>query len=140
MLHNRQFLARTRVLPAALAALALAATALWAQSSDWTAPARAAKRPNPIPATADSIAKGKAIYVANCLSCHGETGQGNGPKAKDLEKRPQDLRTSMKGQSDGALFWKSTEGRKPMPSFEKDLKPDDLWNVINYMRTLAPKK
>jgi mono/diheme cytochrome c family protein len=140
MLHSHRSLSRTRAFSAALAALAFAATTLWAQSEEWTAPARAAKRPNPIPATPDSISKGKVLYTNNCLSCHGETGQGNGPKAKDLDKRPQDLRTSMKGQSDGALFWKSVEGRKPMPSFEKDLKPDDLWNVINYMRTLAPKK
>lgn len=80
------------------------------------------------------------IYINNCLSCHGETGQGNGPKAKDLDVKPKALSSTIKDQSDGALFWKSMEGKKPMPSFEKDLKPEDLWHVINYMRTLAPKK
>ena len=70
----------------------------------------------------------------------GETGQGNGPKAKDLDKKPKALAQVMKDQTDGALFWKTLEGKKPMPSFEKDLRPDDVWNVINYMRTYGAKR
>ena len=140
MSFNSTSLYWTRGRSAAMAVLAVTASALWAQSQDWTAPARASKRPNPIAANSESIATGKVIYTNNCLSCHGETGQGNGPKAKDLDVKPKALSTTMKDQSDGALFWKTTEGKKPMPSFEKDLKPEDLWHVINYMRTLGPKK
>ena len=124
----------------ASAVLVLAAATASAQSDEWMAPARATKRPNPIPTSADSVAKGKAIYMKNCLSCHGETGQGNGPKAKDLDRKPKDLAQVMKGQSDGAIFWKTYEGKKPMPSFEKDLQPDDVWNVINHMRAFGPKR
>ena len=43
-------------------------------------------------------------------------------------------------QTDGALFWKTTEGKKPMPEYSKLLKDDERWDVVNCIRTLAPKK
>jgi len=43
-------------------------------------------------------------------------------------------------QPDGSLFWQITEGRKPMPSFKKDLSEEQRWQVINYVRTLGIKK
>ena len=47
----------------------------------WELPADADKTKNPVPATEESIAKGKELYLAqnkgNCIFCHGETGAGN---------------------------------------------------------------
>jgi mono/diheme cytochrome c family protein len=106
----------------------------------WEAPARAARKKNPIPANADSIAAGRGVYAAQCLSCHGEAGRGDGPAAKDLNPKPRDLSDpKVTAQSDGALFWKLTEGRKPMPSFDQKLTEEQRWQVINYVRTLAKK-
>jgi mono/diheme cytochrome c family protein len=105
----------------------------------WVAPARAARKKNPIPADAKSIAAGKDIYVAQCLKCHGDAGKGDGPSAKDLDPRPKDLSDpKIAGQTDGAMYWKVTTGRKPMPAFENLISDDDRWNVINYVRTLEP--
>jgi mono/diheme cytochrome c family protein len=42
-------------------------------------------------------------------------------------------------QSDGALFYKITEGRGPMPSFKTTLTEQQRWDVVNHIRTLAPK-
>lgn len=107
---------------------------------EWIAPARAAKKKNPIAAEATSLEKGKAVYVKECASCHGDTGKGDGSAVKDLEKKPNDLTLAKTlEQSDGALFWKITEGNKPMASYEKTLSEEDRWNVINYLRTLAAK-
>lgn len=106
----------------------------------WVAPARAAKKKNPIPAEKESIAAGKKVYEKECLSCHGKAGKGDGPAAKDLEKSAGDLsKPEMWQQTDGALYWKLTEGKKPMPTYEKLLKEDERWHVVNFMRTLAPK-
>jgi mono/diheme cytochrome c family protein len=106
---------------------------------EWKAPARAAQKQNPIPADANSIAVGKAVYTKECFSCHGATGKGDGPAAKALEKPPGDLSNpKMWDQTDGALFWKITTGRKPMPTNEKLLTEEQRWHVINYIRTLAP--
>jgi mono/diheme cytochrome c family protein len=108
-------------------------------SPPWVAPARAARKKNPIAPDAGSIAAGKAIYMTQCLKCHGDAGKGDGPSAKDLNPRPKDLSDpNVASQTDGALFWKITTGRKPMPTFEQLISEDDRWNVINYVRTLAP--
>jgi mono/diheme cytochrome c family protein len=110
------------------------------KGNEWKAPERAAKKKNPISADESSIAAGKVVYIKECLSCHGATGKGNGPAAKDLEKSPGDLSNpKMWDQTDGAIFWKITTGRKPMASYEKLLTEEQRWNVINYTRTLAPK-
>lgn len=128
---------------AMLATAALGVTPLAArnpQAQEWTAPERASKRSNPVPTSPAVLTKGKAIYLKHCDSCHGTSGDGDGPKAKDLSKKPAALASGIKGQSDGALFWKITEGKKPMPSFDTDLSPDQVWQVIDYLRTLQGHK
>jgi mono/diheme cytochrome c family protein len=107
---------------------------------DWKAPARAAKKQNPVAADATSIAAGKQIYMSNCLACHGAAGKGDGPAAIACNPRPKDLSDpKIASQTDGELFWKITEGKKPMPSYENLLSETDRWTVIDYIRTLAPQ-
>jgi mono/diheme cytochrome c family protein len=110
-----------------------------AKSDEWKAPARAARRKNPIPADDRSIAIGKDVYEHQCLSCHGQHGHGDGPAAKDLNPKPRDLADpKITAQTDGELFWKITEGKKPMPSFETLINEEQRWHVINYVRSIAP--
>jgi mono/diheme cytochrome c family protein len=107
---------------------------------DWKAPARAAKKQNPVPADATSIAAGKQIYASNCLACHGAAGKGDGPAAIACNPRPKDLSDpKIASQTDGELFWKITQGKKPMPSYQNLLSETDRWTVIDYIRTLAPQ-
>jgi mono/diheme cytochrome c family protein len=104
----------------------------------WKAPARAARKKNPIATHVQSIAAGKVVYTTNCFSCHGPAGLGDGPAAKDLNPKPRNLSDPViQSQSDGSIFWKITEGKKPMPTFDKLIPENDRWNVINYVRTLA---
>ena len=104
----------------------------------WPVPEKAAKTPNPIKSSPESISAGKALWVQHCSSCHGKTGVGDGSKAAQLKTQPDDLTiASAQSQSDGSLFYKVSEGREDMPSFKKKL-PDaeDIWNLVIYMRTL----
>lgn len=111
-----------------------------AAEEEWKAPARAARKKNPVAANDASIAAGKALYTQHCLPCHGPAGKGDGPASKDLNPKPHDLSLPVVAeQSDGALFWKITEGRKPMPTFEKLIDENGRWQVINYVRTLGQK-
>lgn len=106
----------------------------------WEAPARAARKKNPVAADDTSISAGKVMYTQECRACHGDLGKGDGPSAKDLGKTPGDLSSpKMWEQTDGALFWKITNGRKPMPSYEQRFSDEQRWSIINYTRTLAPK-
>ena len=122
----------------ALAAIALAQDK--PATEEWVAPARAAKKKNPVEANDASIARGKELYAAECLSCHGTTGKGDGPGIKDLEKKPEDLSLpKTQDQSDGALFWKISEGRKPMPAMTEKWNENQRWDVVNYIRTFKKK-
>jgi hypothetical protein len=63
---------------------------------------------------------------------------GDGTKAAQLKTQPNDLTVaSFQSQSDGALFYKTEEGREDMPSFKKKIPdPNDVWDLVNFMRTL----
>lgn len=115
---------------------AVALTVVATTQDNWAAPARAAAKKNPIPADAASIGRGKAVYTAECFTCHGPSGKGDGPQAAQLEKNPGNL-TKLQGQSPGALFWKVSEGKKPMPTFSTKLSEQQRWDVVNYIQTLG---
>lgn len=132
---------RQLTMAAALVAFFAAVNLLYsgAPPEEWKAPARMAGKPNPVPSDANAIAAGKKVFVANCLACHGAAGKGDGPAAIACNPKPKDLSDpKISAQADGELFWKITEGRKPMPTYEKLLSETDRWKVIDYLRTLAP--
>jgi mono/diheme cytochrome c family protein len=110
-----------------------------APPDDWKAPGYAARKQNPVPASADVIAAGKVIYTSNCLACHGPAGKGDGPAAIAITPPPKDLSNpQIASQTDGELFWKVSQGKRPMPTYEKLLSETDRWTVIDYVRTLEP--
>jgi mono/diheme cytochrome c family protein len=104
----------------------------------WIVPDKYVKMPNPVKSDAESLATGKEIWAKHCTSCHGKTGKGDGPKAAQLKTTPEDLRNAdIQKQTDGALFYKTSEGRDDMPSFKKKISDqEEIWSVINYLRTL----
>jgi mono/diheme cytochrome c family protein len=104
----------------------------------WPVPDKFVKMANPVKVDATSIAEGKELYVKHCQSCHGKKGKGDGPKAAQLDTDSGDFtKGEFQKQSDGALFYKTVEGRKDMPSFKKKIPDqDEVWSVVNYLRTL----
>lgn len=104
----------------------------------WPVPDNYKKMKNPVASDATSIADGKALYATHCKSCHGTKGLGDGNKAAQLKTDPGNFSTAdFQSQSDGALFYKTTEGRDDMPSYKKKLPDaDERWAIINYLRTL----
>ena len=106
------------------------------QQTEWKAPESAKSMKNPISADAASIAAGKTVYVKECLQCHGKKGLGDGPNSTTLDKSPEPLNTAkVKNHTDGELFWKIKEGKKPMPTTKKTLTDDQRWQVVDYIRT-----
>ncbi len=108
------------------------------QPKPWPVPEKAAKTPNPVKSSSESISAGKALWSQHCSSCHGKTGLGDGTKAAQLKTQPNDLTVaSFQNQSDGSIYYKISEGRDDMPSFKKKI-PDaeDIWDLVIYMRTL----
>ncbi|HEY4272917.1 MAG TPA: cytochrome c [Candidatus Udaeobacter sp.] len=109
-------------------------------SGKWLSPAPHAAKKNPIAPTQDSIAAGQKIYAKTCMLCHGKSGDADGPAVIELNIHPARLSgPQLNTEPDGALFWKITTGKKPMPAYGKRLSETDRWNLVNYIRTL-PKR
>ena len=108
------------------------------QNKPWAIPDNYQKMKNPVGSNAESIAEGKTLYSTHCKSCHGAKGLGDGSKAAQLKTEPGDFsKADFQAQSDGALFYKTSEGRNDMPSFKKKIPDaDERWSIVNYMRTL----
>lgn len=107
------------------------------QNDPWPVPDKFVKMTNPVKSDATSIATGKEIWSKQCQSCHGKSGKGDGSKAAELKTLPPDFsKADFQGQTDGSMFYKTSEGRKDMPSFKKKISDqEDIWAVVNYMRT-----
>jgi mono/diheme cytochrome c family protein len=122
-----------------LAAFLLMSFAVTKKFNDpWPVPDKFVKMANPVAPSAASTATGKDIYMQQCKSCHGPKGKGDGPKASQLDTECGDFTSAaFQKQTDGSLFYKTSEGRKDMPSYKKKItNPDDIWAVVNFVRTL----
>ena len=86
------------------------------------------------------IANGKDLWAKHCKSCHGAKGKGDGSKAEKIDISCGDFSSPESAKiSDGELYWKTTQGRKPMPSYKEKLSDNERWAVVNYLRTLEVK-
>lgn len=109
--------------------------------SKWKAPAWADTLKNPYAnRVEEAIKAGKTIFQQQCVVCHGDKGRSDGPAGMALSPRPSDLTSEeVQAQTDGALFWKISEGRGAMPAFKNMLSEEQRWQVVTYLRTLAKK-
>lgn len=99
----------------------------------------AAKTKNPVAASPESLAAGKQQYTRHCQSCHGTKGEGGigndlvGPAPSLVDDKWDH------GSSDGEIFEVIKNGIGPdfnMVEWRDELKDDEIWNVINYIRSL----
>jgi mono/diheme cytochrome c family protein len=96
---------------------------------------------DPLSSTAETLERGAQIYLQNCASCHGASGYGDGPAAKQLVPPPANLawlgHSRMAG-SDQYIYWAVAEGGQPlgtaMPAFKETLPEKDIWAVVTYIR------
>src|SRR5262245_5411068 len=103
----------------------------------------AAKVKNPVAATPESIATGKQVYTRYCATCHGTSAQGGSgsdiiPPAPNLTDEEW-----KRGSTDGEIFDVIKNGVQPdlfMEPWGNRIKDEDIWNVVNYVRSLAKKK
>ena len=103
----------------------------------WVAPSEADELKNPFANNEDAIKKGKKLYAQNCTICHGDKGKGDGMAGAALKPKAADFTSaSIKAESDGAMFWKMSEGRSPMAAYKGMLSEEQRWQLVSYIRTL----
>ena len=105
-------------------------------------PAAAAVK-NPMSVTPESIAAGRQVYLRRCASCHAASGEG-GPGNDLIPAAPSLIDAQWDhGSSDGEIFDSIKNGVGPdfnMVPFKDTLKDDEIWNVVNYLRSIAKKE
>ena len=119
-----------------LIALVCSAIFATAQSDSWTAPSSANSLKNPFKGKSDATLKGKTLYKTYCSVCHGESGAGDGVGATSLNPKPANYTSSkVQAQTDGAIFWKLSEGKGAMAAYKNILSEEQRWQLVNYIRT-----
>ena len=108
---------------------------------EYKIPPEAANETNPVKPTPESLAKGKKFYHMDCAMCHGDKGDGKGDMASDF-KGVTDFTNpdSLKGRTDGELFYITRQGKGEMPPEGDRAKKDDIWSIVNYIRAFAKKQ
>ena len=99
---------------------------------------------NPIKSSAESIEAGKTTYGRSCRGCHGPEAKGAGPSAPKTMTPPPDLTDAKwdRGSTDGEIFAVVREGAGPKFEMKgnKILKDEDIWNIVNFLRSVQVKK
>jgi len=101
----------------------------------------APKKENPVKSSPSSLASGKKKYGQDCAMCHGKEGAGDGDLAEDMHLKLRDFRdaTTLKDVADGDIYNIINNGKGKMMGEEGRLKPDEIWDIVNFVRSL-PKK
>ena len=103
------------------------------------------------PRDRESIERGRELYfdttTANCAACHGDTGVGDGPSAGDFADGwgyplvPRDLTTGVfrAGADPAALYRSIATGINgtPMPSFGDSMEPEEIWDLVHFVQSMA---
>jgi len=91
---------------------------------------------NPLDSATGIVAEGKALYTIYCTTCHGETGQGDGPVGKVFLGVPAYNLGRVKELPEGQIFHTITHGRGRMMSHASQVSVDERWKITRYVQVL----
>jgi mono/diheme cytochrome c family protein len=105
----------------------------------WIVPEEAKRAVNPLKPSQANLPAARQVYMDKCAECHGDTGNGDGPQGKMYNPQPQDLTdvAHMNAISDGELYYKISEGHRPMPAFRKRLTDEQRWQLVLFIRSFS---
>ena len=126
----------------AIAAVLIAYAGMHQAPCSWPVPEEAKQLKNPLQPSSAALDSAKKIYQAKCANCHGDTGKGDGRDAARYDPQPADFTDPkrMTGVTDGELFYKISEGKKPMPGFKTKLSEDERWELVLLIRSFTAQQ
>ncbi len=115
--------------------------AIAAGCGGWNVPPEAKSLKNPVPMNTATIAAAGELYTNICQKCHGVNGDGKVPPGATYfySTKPTNFTNArlVDSMSDGEIFWKMTNGRKPMPAFKNRLSDEQRWELVDLIRVFA---
>ena len=105
----------------------------------WIVPEEAKRVVNPLRPSQANLPAARQFFLDKCAECHGDRGKGDGSQAKMYDPKPADLTDAahMNSVSDGELFYKISEGHRPMPAFKKRYSEEQRWQLVLFIRSLV---
>jgi mono/diheme cytochrome c family protein len=91
---------------------------------------------NPLDSTDEVVAEGRALFTIYCTSCHGPTGQGDGPVGKVILGVPPYNVGRVKDLPEGQIFHTITNGRGRMMSHASQVSVEERWMITRYVQVL----
>lgn len=100
---------------------------------------------NPLAGDPEAISSGSKLFIANCATCHGESGEGDGPASAGLDPKPAALSNGelLSDLSDAYLYWRIAEGgsadpfKSAMPAWKGIFGDEQIWQLITFIRSLS---
>ncbi len=134
---NNSIISRIALACVFAVAFVISQNELTAQNGNWTAPKSADSYKNPYEGNQKATLTGKKLYGQFCAICHGNKGKGDGMAGMALKPRPADFtKDNIQSQTDGAIYWKLTEGKAPMAAYKETLTEQQRWQLVNFIRSL----
>jgi mono/diheme cytochrome c family protein len=133
---------RTLLFPATLLLVSFVSAAPQEQPSPSQSSAPPAAHTNPAKPTPESQAHAKKVWGYDCAMCHGEKGDGKGDVADSMKLTMRDYTKpdSLKDLTDAQIFDIIKNGKGQMQGEGDRTKPDDVWNLIIYIRSMSKNK
>jgi len=105
-------------------------------------PIEAARQANPVKSSPESLARAKKWWDMDCTMCHGKEGNGKGDLAAEMKLKVADFTDpiTLKDRTDGEIFYIIKNGHQDMPPEGERVKPEENWDLVNYVRSLAKPK
>jgi mono/diheme cytochrome c family protein len=105
-------------------------------------PVEAAKQPNPVKSTPESLARAKKWWTLDCAMCHGKNGDGKGETASEMKLKIANFTdpATLKDRTDGEIFYIIKNGHQDMPPEGQRVKIEENWDLVNYVRSLSKNK
>jgi len=105
-------------------------------------PAQTASQPNPVKSSPESLTRAKKWWGLDCVMCHGKNGDGKGELVADMKLKLSDFTdpNTLKNRTDGEIFYIIKNGYQDMPPEGQRIKPEENWDLVNYVRSLSKPK
>jgi mono/diheme cytochrome c family protein len=114
----------------------------FAQYQGWLIPEGGKDEKSPLKPGVDVVKRGQALFLANCVRCHGPEGKGNGPDSDHAADLTDTFRDAI--NTEGVLFYKVWNGHAiqlrvqvdDMPAFKNKLTREEVWALVEYLKVL----